>query len=244
MRALFVSDLHLSAERPDKLELFYRLLAHGARSADALYILGDLFEYWLGDDDDEAPHGDIVAALAAFTATATPLYVMHGNRDFLIGANFVAETGCRLLSDPTTIELGGNRILLMHGDLLCSKDLPYQQLRRTVQDPAWRKNVLSKSLDERRDLAAQMRAGSEDAKDTKDAYIMDVDTETVRSYMREHGVLRLIHGHTHRPDLHEFPLDGEPAYRYVLSDWYERDSVLVCEQDGWRQLGVEQYLTG
>ncbi len=242
MRVLFISDLHLSAERPDKLALFYRLLQHSAGSVDARYILGDLFEYWVGDDDDAAPHPDIVSALATFTASSSALCFMRGNRDFLIGEDFAAATGSELLDDPTTIDIHGKPTLLLHGDLLCSKDLPYQELRRTVHNADWQEDVLSMTLSERRTLAEQMRVRSDNAKDAKDAYIMDVDENTVRRYMRDHGVLNLIHGHTHRPAVHEFVLDGTAARRYVLNDWYDRDGVLVCDEGNWRQLRVEAYL--
>ena len=242
MPTLFVSDLHLSEERPGKLDLFYALLERAASDAYAVYILGDLFEYWLGDDDDAAPHPAIIDALAKLTATGTTLHVMHGNRDFLMGRRFADLTHCKLLADPTVITLHGRRTLLMHGDLLCTRDLPYQELRRTVQDPNWQRAVLSKSLAERRGLAEQMRLGSEAAKTGKQAIIMDVEQSAVEQFMLAHDLLHLIHGHTHRPARHEFTLGDEPAFRFVLSDWYEGDGVLVCDDSDWRQMRVAEYL--
>ncbi len=242
MTTLFVSDLHLSEERPEKLELFYALLERAARSAESVYILGDLFEYWLGDDDDAEPHLAIVDALAGLRSAGPSVHVMHGNRDFLMGNRFGELIGCELMDDPAVITLYGRRTLLMHGDLLCTQDLPYQELRRTVRDPNWQHSVLAKPLTQRRALAEQMRIGSEQAKNGKQAFIMDVEQSAVEQFMLAHKLVYLIHGHTHRPACHEFSLGGETAYRFVLSDWYERDGVLVCNDDDWRQMRVEEYV--
>ena len=244
MPTLFVSDLHLSEKRPGKLDLFYALLERAAHDAQAVYILGDLFEYWLGDDDDAAPHPAIIDALAKLTAAGPALHVMHGNRDFLMGSRFSDRTRCKLLDDLTVIALHGRRTLLMHGDLLCTRDLPYQELRRTVQDPDWQRAVLAKPLTERRALAEHMRIDSEEAKNGKQSVIMDVEQSAVEQFMLDHKLLYLIHGHTHRPARHEFTLSGETAYRFVLSDWYEGDGVLVCSEDDWQQMRVAEYLDG
>jgi len=242
---VFVSDLHLGPERPAKLELFERLLAHAARHCEALYVLGDLFEYWVGDDDDAPPHPRVIEALAALTRTDTKLFVMHGNRDFLIGERFVDRTGCRLLDDPTVIDLYGVPTLLMHGDLLCTRDVDYQALRRTVRDPAWQRAALARPLVERRALAGQMRDGSRAAMNGKSETIMDVEPDAVDAALRRHDVLDLIHGHTHRPAVHEFVCAGRRARRTVLGDWYELDSVLACEPGGrQRLLRVEDLLDG
>jgi UDP-2,3-diacylglucosamine hydrolase len=244
MTILFVSDLHLSIERPDKVELFKTLLECAAGRVSALYILGDLFEYWLGDDDDSAPNGEVLAALAGFSNSDSQLYVMRGNRDFLIGERFASMTGCTLLSDPTVISLFGRTTLLMHGDLLCTRDHDYQSLRRTVNDPAWQRRVLSKPLAERRVLAAQMRDGSRKHILNRHADIMDVDTDTVCKYMLDYGCRSLIHGHTHRPAEHIFVLAGETAQRTVLGDWYEGDSVLACHDSRQRLLGIREFVSG
>lgn len=245
MTTLFVSDLHLAPERPGKLALFERLIERTAGRCDALYVLGDLFEYWVGDDDDGPPHPAVIAALAHFSAAGSPLYVMHGNRDFLLGERFARETGARLLPDPTVIELYGEPTLLMHGDTLCTNDHDYQALRRQVRDPEWQRRALARPLAERRALARQMRDGSRDAIAGKAESIMDVDEATVREAFRRHGVRRMIHGHTHRPAVHEMPLDGGYVRRIVLGDWYERDSVLVCRADrSERLLRVEDFLEG
>jgi len=244
MTILFVSDLHLSIERPDKVDLFKTLLACAAGRVSALYVLGDLFEYWLGDDDDSAPNGRVLTALAEFSNSDSKLYVMRGNRDFLIGDRFESITGCTLLPDPSVISLFGQATLVMHGDLLCSRDHDYQSLRRTVNDPNWQRCVLSKPLAERRVLAAQMRDGSRKHILNQQADVMDVDTDTVCEYMLNYGCRSLIHGHTHRPAEHTFVLAGEPARRTVLGDWYEGDSVLVCETSGQRLLGIREFVAG
>ncbi|MCC7410840.1 MAG: UDP-2,3-diacylglucosamine diphosphatase [Gammaproteobacteria bacterium] len=245
MNVLFVSDLHLSSERMTKLALFGRLLEHAARYCEALYILGDLFEYWVGDDDDTPPHPQVLRMLAAFSAAGRSLYMMHGNRDFLVGERFLAATGCRLLADPLVVPIHGVPTLLMHGDLLCTGDLPYQQLRRTVRSPDWQREALARPLIERRAIAGSMRAGSVAATASKREELMDVEQSTVNEFMRRHAVTRLVHGHTHRPAVHEFELDGQRARRTVLGDWYEDDCVLVCSgADRQLLLGVEDYLAG
>jgi len=242
MTTLFVSDLHLSGERPEKIEIFKRLLHSASGRIEALYILGDLFEYWLGDDDDSPPHNEIIESLRGFGASGTRLALMRGNRDFLIGSRFAESTQCELLADPSVLDLYGEPTLLMHGDLLCTKDVDYQALRKTVTDPRWQQSVLSKTLEERRKLALDMRDGSKAHIRAQDEFIMDVEQKTVVDYLREHGVRALIHGHTHRPGIHEFALDGSAARRTVLGDWYASDSVLLCTPGGQRLLGVESYL--
>lgn len=231
---LFVSDLHLSRERPGKVRLFRQFLSATAARVEALYVLGDLFEYWLGDDDDAPPHEEIVEALRAFADAGPALYFMRGNRDFLIGERFAHRTGCRLLADPTVIDLYGRRTLVMHGDLLCTRDHAYQSLRKMVNDPGWQTQVLSKPLSERRLLAENMRSGSRAHTAAQEEFIMDVEHGTVERYLRDHGVRELIHGHTHRPRIHEFDIDGRAARRIVLGDWYAGDSVLVAEPAGER----------
>ena len=220
MAVLFVSDLHLEPARPDGIATFVEFCASEARSAAAVYILGDLFEAWIGDDDDDPGLEPITAALAGLTAAGTPCHFMHGNRDFLVGPRFAAATGCRLLGDYECIEIEGERVLLTHGDLLCSDDVRYQTLRRQLRDPVWRRDFLGKTLAERRAIAQELRQLSKDEMAGKSEMIMDVNEKTVRDTMRRFGVLNLLHGHTHRPAIHCFELDGAPARRIVLSDWY------------------------
>lgn len=236
MEALFISDLHLAPERPRTVELFLDLLAHRARAARTLYILGDLFDAWIGDDDDAPPYPRILAALRALTAAGTVCAILHGNRDFLLGRRFARATGCRLLPDPSRLVLGGEPTLLMHGDLLCTDDVPYQRFRRRVRNPLVRRLFLWRPLSARRRLAADYRQRSMAAMAAKTAAIMDVNAETVNRYLRRYRATRLIHGHTHRPGEHDWILDGRPVRRSVLADWSETaGEVLVRDSAGWRR---------
>jgi UDP-2,3-diacylglucosamine hydrolase len=225
--ALFISDLHLSEERPEANERFFSLLEEVARGAEALYILGDFFEYWIGDDDLAYPfHAVVAGSLRELSRSGVALYFMHGNRDFLVGERFCAATGARLLDDPTVVELGGEKTLLMHGDTLCTDDLDYQGWRRTARSPAWQQAFLAKSLDQRRIAVGGMREKSKEVVQAKPAEIMDVNDGAVREAMQRHGVKRLIHGHTHRPGRHSVALDGGSGERWVLPDWYGRGGYL------------------
>jgi UDP-2,3-diacylglucosamine hydrolase len=224
MPALFISDLHLSEDRPAANERFFSLLESEARDAEALYILGDFFEYWIGDDDLDYPfHAVIAGSLRELSRSGVALYFMHGNRDFLIGERFCAATGARLLDDPTVIDLDGEKTLLVHGDTLCTDDLDYQNWRRTARSSTWQAAFLAKSLDERRKAVGGMREKSKEVVAAKPAEIMDVNQDAVRQAMERHGVRRLIHGHTHRPGHHRVAGGGE---RWVLPDWYERGGYL------------------
>ncbi|MEW6354278.1 MAG: UDP-2,3-diacylglucosamine diphosphatase [Pseudomonadota bacterium] len=229
---LFISDLHLCPERPEITKLFLEFLRADARRCDALYILGDLFEAWLGDDDNNAENAAILSGLRALTEHGAPVYIMHGNRDFLIGADFSAMTGCHLLPDPSVIDLYGRATLLTHGDALCTQDVEYQKVRAQVRNPAWQQVFLELPLAKRAELAREYRQKSREKTRAKPEYIMDVHQSAVEQIMREHGVTRLIHGHTHRPAVHDFYLDARPAQRIVLGDWYEQGSVLRCGASG------------
>jgi UDP-2,3-diacylglucosamine hydrolase len=224
---LFISDLHLDETRPHIVEMFTNFLAQDVRRADALYILGDLFESWIGDDDDSDLALRVATATKALRDSGVPIYFMHGNRDFLLGANYAARAGMNLLADPTVVELGGDGTLLMHGDTLCTDDVDYQKFRTLVRDPQWQSQFLAKSLAERRAFAAQARGESRKHTATAKPDIMDVNPAAVEAVMREHGVRRLIHGHTHRPATHRSNIDGQTAERIVLGDWYEQSSVLT-----------------
>jgi UDP-2,3-diacylglucosamine hydrolase len=219
--ALFISDLHLSEERPAANEQFIDFLESRARRADALYILGDLFEYWIGDDDLEEPFNAVIAGLLrGITGEGVPTYVMHGNRDFLLGERFCAATGTQLLADPTVHEVAGVKTLLMHGDTLCTDDADYQAWRRTARSSGWQRDFLGRSRTERRSLVLGLREKSKAVVQAKPAEIMDVNPAAVGEAMRRHGVTRLVHGHTHRPGHHALSLEGRPAERWVLPDWY------------------------
>ena len=232
---LFISDLHLCGARPAITELFLEFLQRRARTARALYILGDLFEYWIGDEAVEQPEfRPMIEGLRRLTAGGTPVFVMHGNRDFLIGSRFEQASGCRLLADPTRLELHGVPTLLMHGDSLCTDDVEYMQFRARVRDPAVQKEFLAKPVAERDAIVRNLREISKASAATKKPEIMDANQGAVEAAMREHRVHRMIHGHTHRPREHLFSLDGQPARRMVLGDWYEQGSVLRVDDQGWQ----------
>jgi UDP-2,3-diacylglucosamine hydrolase len=214
---LFVSDLHLSPEAPQLTALFLSWLHGRARGAGQLYILGDLFDAWIGDDDDT--YQGVEAALAALGASGTRCFLLRGNRDFLLGRRFARRTGTTLLRDPTRITLADEPVLLMHGDLLCTDDVPYQRFRRRVRNPVIQWLFLRQPLRKRRRIAAEYRRKSQRAMAEKAADIMDVNATTVRRVMQRFGVRRLIHGHTHRPADHRLLLGREPAHRHVLADW-------------------------
>ncbi len=227
MHTLFIADLHLDASRPRITTLFEDFLAgEEARSADAVYILGDLVEAWIGDDDDAELPGRIAAATHALRDAGVPVYFMVGNRDFLLGEAFAQRAGLTLLDDGAVHDLYGRPTLLMHGDVLCTDDVAYQTVRRQVRTPEWKAQILAMPLDARRAFAAKAREDSRAHTGTTMETIMDVNADAVADAMRRAGVTRLIHGHTHRPAVHRFDLDGQPAERIVLGDWYEQGSVL------------------
>ena len=237
MTVLFVSDLHLDAARPDITAQFLRFLRGEATHAEALYILGDLFEAWVGDDVSGEPAASVRTALRQLVDAGVPVYLMRGNRDFLYGPRFAAETGARLLPDPAVVVLHGEPTLLMHGDLLCTGDAAYQAFRAQVRDPRWQAQFLAQPLPAREAFAAKARAASQEhQKDVgrggaMDA-ITDADADAVASTLARYGVRRLIHGHTHRPAIHALEAGGRLAQRIVLGDWYEQGSVLRVDADG------------
>lgn len=227
---LFISDLHLDARRPAVTRLFLDFLTElDPRHCAGLYILGDLFEAWIGDDDDNPHYQQVLTGLRATTARGIPVNVMHGNRDFLLGGAFARSTGCTLLPDPTLINLDGIPTLLMHGDTLCTDDHDYQQFREMVRNSDWQHQFLAKPLEERRQIAAQLRETSRQRTGEKPAAIMDVNQLAVLETLQQQGVTRLIHGHTHRPAVHHLTLGGQAAQRIVLGDWYEQGSLLRSE---------------
>jgi len=235
-RALFISDLHLSVERPGPNEQFFRFLHEEAARADALYILGDLFEYWIGDDGiGEDPLGrSVLRALRVLTKSGVAVHLMVGNRDFLMGSKFCAESGARFLDDPRVVEIDGKSILLMHGDTLCTDDADYQGWRKTARSEAWQSEFLAKSLPDRRETIEGLRAKSKAVVQAKPAEIMDVNEGAVREAFRVHGVKLMIHGHTHRPAMHEHEVDGRLCRRWVLPDWYGRGGYLALDAVGPR----------
>jgi len=231
--SLFISDLHLSADRPEVLSAFVEFLVTTAAHAEALYILGDLFEYWAGDDDLDDPFNrQVVAALASLRAGGTALYLMHGNRDFLMGKALASACGAHLLPDTSLIDLHGTPTLLMHGDTLCTDDTAYMAFRAQVRDPQWQQAFLAQPLPQRKAQIEQLREQSRLAQRQKTAEIMDVNAESVINTLRQRNYPRLIHGHTHRPALHVLEIDGCLCERWVLPDWYEQGGYLRCDEQG------------
>lgn len=242
--ALFVSDLHLHPTRPGITDRFLRFLTGpaaelGAR-AGAVYILGDLFDAWAGDDDLDDPfNAGICAALRRCADTGARLFLIPGNRDFLVGDTFAAASGVAILDEPMAVDVAGTPTLLLHGDLLCTDDTGYQEFRATVRSPRWREEFLAMPLARRKALIEGLRARSEAEKQTKPAVLMDVNTSAVADAFRRHGVARMIHGHTHRQAEHRETVDGRECTRWVLGDWHEdRGNALLCDAAGCRFLSL------
>ena len=235
---LFVSDIHLDTARPQIVELFNAFLLNRAARADALYILGDLFEYWIGDDAEYSGYIKTFAALREITSRQVPVYFLHGNRDFLVAKQFAAETGVSLLAEEHVIELNQQRILLMHGDTLCTDDVAYQKFRKKTHNKFLQWLVLHLPIKTREKIAQQLRSTSKEAIEAKTEEIMDVNNLAVHQVMQKHSVQYLIHGHTHRPAIHEFTLEGVEHKRAVLGDWYQHGSVLSVKPSGMQ---LEQF---
>lgn len=243
---LFISDLHLDGERPEITAQFLDFLDREARPAHALYILGDLFEAWIGDDDPDPDKRRVIASLRSLTHSGVPVYFIHGNRDFLIGRRFAAETGVTLLADPTLIQVYGKRVLLMHGDTLCIDDPDYQRLRRIVRNPIVQFILRCLSLGQRQKLAARMREGSRAhiaSMDKAAPQIMDVNQAEVRRTFEQLRVDFIVHGHTHRPAIHKVQLANSTVTRIVLGDWYEQGSVLRWNKRGFELAGLNREVT-
>lgn len=247
--SLFISDLHLGTDQPHSMAAFRRFIAGLApqacpepgRRAEALYILGDLFDYWAGDDDLDAPfHQEVIAALRNLAAQGTRIYLLHGNRDLLMGKVLANACHATLLDDPTLIDLYGMPTLLSHGDQLCTHDAEYQRYRAQVHDADFQRQFLARPLAERKAYIAQLRERSMAEKQSKDSAIMDVSDEAVAALLRDHGYPRLIHGHTHRPGRHEHVVDGRTCERWVLGDWDRQVSALRCDAQGCRPVIFRQ----
>jgi len=237
--ALFIADIHLAPERPDIMAAFERFCRGPARAAASVYILGDLFEVWVGDDDDDPAWEPVLQTLADLAGAGVAVHFMPGNRDFLVGEQFARATGVRLLPDHTAVRIAGDPTLLLHGDDLCTDDVDHQAFRRAVRDPEWRAGFLARPLTERRAIAARMRAASLESMTTKSATMMDVSPGAVTDVCRQWGVRRLIHGHTHRPARHEHEIDGVRVERWVLGDWFEQASILRADDAGVRATGID-----
>ncbi len=234
MTTLFISDLHLDAERPEVTEQFLKFLQEEAAEAEALYILGDLFESWVGDDDPNPHYATIKSGIRKLKSRRVKVYFMHGNRDFAIGERFADETGVQLLPDPYTADLYGEQVLLSHGDAYCTDDIKYQTVRKMTRDPKWLENMLKKPLKERLEFAAKARAASAAHGGVVNEKIMDVNQRAIERALLRANVDTMLHGHTHRPDIHRFTIDGEPAVRIVLGDWFEQGSIVRWDKNGPR----------
>ncbi len=228
-KTLFISDLHLHETRPQTTAAFFYFLEHEARNAKALYILGDLFEYWVGDDqlDHDPLSMQVCQALSELTNFGVPVFLMHGNRDFLIGPRFASAAKLSLLTDPTKISIAGKEFLLLHGDTLCTDDLKYQTFRAMARDPSWQASILAKSYAERVALAQMIRERSDTEKAAKPEDITDVTIPTVEQVFRQNGYSEMIHGHTHRPARHTHLVDGHTCIRNVLADWHAHAMVFT-----------------
>ena len=234
MTTLFISDLHLEAGRPEIGEQFLSFLSDEARDAEALYILGDLFEVWLGDDDPNPYYTSMKVAIRELTDSGVPVFFMHGNRDFTIGEIFSGETGVEILDDPVVVDLYGQSVLLSHGDALCTDDVQYQQVRAMTRNPEWQAMMLAKSIEERIAFSIQARKDSMAHSNSVSAEIMDVNLEAVVATLRQHGTSIMLHGHTHRPAIHDVDLGNRLATRIVLGDWFEQGSVVRWDENGPR----------
>ena len=236
---LFASDVHLSAHRPGAVAAFLGFLAGPVRRADRLYLLGDVFDLWLGDDDDRSPHPEVEAALAETVSAGVPVDAMRGNHDFLLGDAFSGRTGCRLVDEPLVIEAMDERAVLLHGDTLCTRDVEYQAFRRYARDPGNQRAFLARPIEERAQEAAKIRATSHSRTRLKPEDIMDVTGDEVVRVLLDCSATRMIHGHTHRPAVHDLHLESGPATRIVLGDWYDQGTVLVWDEAGCRLASPE-----
>ena len=239
---LFISDLHLCKERPRISRLFERFIADIAPTGESLYILGDLFEYWIGDDQldlDPLAH-DVARQLNALTASGTKIFFMHGNRDFLIGERFAREAGLEILTDPTLIDIDSSPVLLMHGDTLCTDDVAYQTFRHQVRSSGWQQATLAKPYPVRVALAQSIRSQSDTEKSMKPEAIMDVNAAAVDQAFRDYRYPVMVHGHTHRPARHEHLLDGRHCVRWVLQDWHEFGGYLANTGGEWQATTIKE----
>lgn len=230
---LFISDLHLSPSREDITALFVEFLQTRAAAAQSLYILGDLFEVWLGDDVSLEDHRSSITALRELTDSGVPVYYLHGNRDFAVGGLFALNTGVQIVEDPSVIQLDGNQVLIAHGDALCTDDVNYQRFRKIIRQRWLLSSLLALPASSRRWIGDTIRNASKKSQSTMPMAIMDVTQSAVETLMKKHRVYTLVHGHTHRPDQHHFTVDGSSAERHVMGDWYTQGSVLRYENEEW-----------
>lgn len=241
MNKIFISDLHLDPNHPALAELFFQFLQGLTKETEELYMLGDFFEVWIGDDDHSPFNQSVITALKQATSRGLPIYFMHGNRDFLIGKRFLKATGCTLLPDVHVVDIYGKNTLLMHGDTLCTQDVKYLKFRKKTRHWLVKKLILMKSLKTRQAMAQRYREASKAHTRAQADYIMDVTQDEVERIMQQHEVAHLIHGHTHREAVHHFSLNGKPATRTVLGAWHHEGHALICTDDGRQALTTIHY---
>ncbi len=236
MGVWFASDIHLDADHADLAAAFVGFMRGRVAGAERFYVLGDLFETWVGDDDRDSAKDEVAHALAELVAAGTRCYFVHGNRDFLVGERFAGETGIELLPEHSVADLYGTRVLILHGDSLCTDDHEYQAFRRVVRSPAWQQEFLTLPLEQRRAMARQARDASRAGMERKPDAIMDVNQDAVVQALRRHDVTHMLHGHTHRPAVHEFDANGARCRRYVLGDWYDSGRVVFWDEAGPKEV--------
>ena len=232
MTITFISDLHISESQPEIAKQFIEFLENSSKSTSALYILGDLFEYWIGDDDPNPYYARIVSSLYDYNASGIPTYFIHGNRDFLIGEIFAKKTGVKILKDPSIIKINDEKIMLSHGDIFCTDDYEYQNTRKLTRDPEWQKMMLKKTIVERETFAQKAREESKHHTKYLNDNITDVNQDEINKTFKNNNLAKIIHGHTHKPAIHDTLINNIPHQRFVLGDWYEQGSILNWDEYG------------
>ena len=240
MTTVFLSDIHISDQHPEISEHFKEFLLNEKSKINTIYILGDLFEYWLGDDDPNPSYGEIKLLLKKLSQKGLSIFFIHGNRDFLIGEKFAEEAGCHILRDPKVIDLFGKKVLISHGDIFCKDDKKYQSFRDQTRDPEWKKSILGKPLHFREEFAKQARLESIKHTSSKKNEIMDVNKDEILKMYEKYNVDIIIHGHTHRPAIHDVFFNGRNCQRIVLGDWYEQGSILKCDETGFDLIKLDR----
>ena len=240
MSTIFLSDIHISEQYPEIGQHLKEFLLDNSLNTDTIYILGDLFEYWLGDDDPNPVFIEIKKLLKDLNNKNISIFFVHGNRDFLIGKSFAEETGCKILHDPSVIDLFGEKVLISHGDIFCIDDKEYQSFRSLTRDPKWKKLILSKPLSFRKEFAKKARLQSSEYTSSKKDEIMDVNNDEILKMYKQYNVNIIIHGHTHKPAIHDVFLNGKNCKRIVLGDWYEQGSILRCDKSGLNLIQLDR----
>tara|TARA_B100000900_G_scaffold372494_1_gene352447 strand:- start:1428 stop:2153 length:726 start_codon:yes stop_codon:yes gene_type:complete len=240
MTTVFLSDIHISDQHPEISKHLEEFLLEEGSKTDAIFVLGDLFEYWLGDDDPNPLFREIKQLLKRLSDKNISIFFIHGNRDFLIGESFAEETGCHILNDPHIIDLCDKRVLISHGDMFCTDDKEYQLFRNQTRDPAWKEFILSKSLSFREEFAKQARLESSKHISSNKNEIMDVNKDEILKMYEKYNVDIIIHGHTHRPAIHDVFFNGRNCQRIVLGDWYEQGSILKCDETGFDLIELDR----